>query len=606
MRHFSVLCSFIVLAGILGSFFGAPPVAHAANAYEALLISVSGSGKITLAPGEKKEITATFQNIGTSTWKNDGAGYVSLYTQTPKYRKSVFDPGTWLWGDHLKRIRETSVAPGKTATVVFEIKAPTTTGDYVENFQLAAEDTAWVTGGMITLKISVQNTATAQVKSTTPVAVSDSTGYAAKLSVKSADSIRAQAGRPILFTVGFTNTGSKTWNSYKISAGDVAMASTSSFSHPSWQGTDLVTGAGAIPAGQMAVLSFSFTAPKTNGSHTARFTFTADGVEIPGAYVDIPIDVTGGAAEAITAPTNENAIDTTSFIEEPMIRSGVLIVDEETDNEVVITSSESAFDLRDVQGNLLAELGVGQSVTASYDGSRYVYDAGRGTEYSSYGLRFEPKTANAIMKISNFDRRVTRNYTYADNEFRNVLELRFNDYKDRTWVINELPMEYYLKGLAETSNSSPMEYQKALITAARTYAFYHWTHNTKRAKEFMTVLSTSDDQVYNGYGQEKRSPNIAAAVEATRGNIVTYAGDIAITPYFSRSAGKTYNWSDVWYGTVAWCVGVPVPWDEGKTLWGHGIGMSASGALAMAKEGYSWDGILKYFYTGIELEQRWQ
>ena len=209
------------------------------------------------------------------------------------------------------------------------------------------------------------------------------------------------------------------------------------------------------------------------------------------------------------------------------------------------------------------------------------------------------------MTVTNFDRRVTRGSAFADNTFRGVLEIRYNDVKDRVWLINELKMEMYLRGLAETSNISPMEYQKALVTAARTYAFYHWTRNTKHDGEFFHVDAYLD-QVYKGYGQEQRSPRITEAVEATRGRYVTYNDAIAITPYFSRSDGRTRDWSEVWGGDVPWAKGVAVPCDIGKTLWGHGVGMSASGALCMANQGMMWDEILKHFYTGIELNKKWE
>jgi stage II sporulation protein D len=49
-----------------------------------------------------------------------------------------------------------------------------------------------------------------------------------------------------------------------------------------------------------------------------------------------------------------------------------------------------------------------------------------------------------------------------------------------------------------------------------------------------------------------------------------------------------------------------VPWDQGKTLWGHGVGLSATGALGAANDGWTYDRILKYFYTGIELKRIYQ
>ncbi|MBQ7604888.1 MAG: hypothetical protein IJU59_00210, partial [Firmicutes bacterium] len=35
--------------------------------------------------------------------------------------------------------------------------------------------------------------------------------------------------------------------------------------------------------------------------------------------------------------------------------------------------------------------------------------------------------------------------------------------------------------------------------------------------------------------------------------------------------------------------------------YGHGIGMQQDGAIAMGKLGWSYDQILKYYYTGIEI-----
>jgi stage II sporulation protein D len=39
---------------------------------------------------------------------------------------------------------------------------------------------------------------------------------------------------------------------------------------------------------------------------------------------------------------------------------------------------------------------------------------------------------------------------------------------------------------------------------------------------------------------------------------------------------------------------------------GHGVGMSQHGARILAEEGWTWDQILKYFYTGVELQNFWQ
>lgn len=39
--------------------------------------------------------------------------------------------------------------------------------------------------------------------------------------------------------------------------------------------------------------------------------------------------------------------------------------------------------------------------------------------------------------------------------------------------------------------------------------------------------------------------------------------------------------------------------------WGHGVGLSQTGAVGMAEKGYTFEEILKHFYQGIELEKRY-
>lgn len=590
---------------------GSVPAVARAAVYSASRVTTTSGGSITMAPGETKMVTVTFQNTSDFTWKNDGPGYVSLYTYGPKYRVSQFDPGTWLSPSQVKRIAESSVPKGATATVTFAMRAPSTLGTYTETFRLASETYAWFEGGEFTLTVTVKKASSSSTTATpVPTATTSSATSsvaAATLTMVSANKIKAVAGRSLTLTAGFKNTGTTTWKNYGLRAPDLAMASTGSFVHQSWKGDVIAVGENTIKPGEIAYVSFAITVPSTNGIHTTKFQLTANDVAVDDAFVEIPVEVTGGAPEAKNAPKNTDNDEGTvaTYIAEPTMRVGVLIVDEETNNEVVISSTESDFEVRDGDGNLLAEMNKGQSVTAAWTGSRYTFDRGKGAEKSTSWLRFIPKTSNAVMTVTNFDRKVTRGSSYTDNTFRNILELRHNDAKDRVWLINELPMEWYLRGLAETSNISPAEFQKTLITAARTYAFYHWTRATKHANEYFHVDAWLD-QVYKGYGQEARTPNLTAAVEATRGRIVTYNGETAITPYFSRSDGRTRSWSEVWYGTVAWAVSVPVPCDEGKTLWGHGVGMSASGALCMANQGQKYDDILKYFYTGIAVDQRWK
>lgn len=574
--------------------------------YQTTVVSMTGSGALTMAPGERKQVTVEFQNTGNLTWSNDGPGYLSVYTHGPKYRRSAFDPGTWIWWDQVSRIAQSRVAPGENTRLTFELHAPQEVGAYAETFHLAAEETAWVDGGQFTFNITVaEETA---VEAPAPEADSPSpSGYSGEIKVRTATRVNALAGRSILFTVGVVNTGSQTWNSFGLVQSDFALAAaTGDFAHPSWSGTTLAQLDQQVAPGEMAIVNFAFNAPEVNGEHTAAFQFEANGYPVDGALLHVPVIVTDGSDKPHVAPQVPDVEeDTRTYIEQPNIRIGVLIVDEETDNEVVITSFEDDFEIRDTQGALLGAIEKGESVTAYYSNGKYYFDRGNGMEVSSYGLRFVPAQEDGVLRVVNWDKRLTRGSSHADNEFRGVLELRYNDYKERTWLINDLGIELYLRGMAETNDHDHEDYNKAQILAARSYAYFHILH-PKRAKEFMDLNSTPSDQYYLGYGREKRAPNFTQYVKETAGETVTYNGVVAVTPYYARSNGSTKDWSQVWWGDQPHARGVAVPCDQGKTQWGHGVGMPQSGAECMAEDGSTYQEIITYFYTDVEIVPLWK
>ena len=73
-----------------------------------------------------------------------------------------------------------------------------------------------------------------------------------------------------------------------------------------------------------------------------------------------------------------------------------------------------------------------------------------------------------------------------DNKFRSKLEL-YTQSADSVWIINELDRMVFERDRRNV-NSSPQEYQRALLTAARTYAMYHVQRGTKHADEKYTVM----------------------------------------------------------------------------------------------------------------------
>ncbi|TAK04133.1 hypothetical protein EPO34_03225 [Patescibacteria group bacterium] len=615
----------IVAAMLVAAFvlLAAPASVLAAplKGYEALQISSSGSGKLVMAPGETKAYTISFKNIGTAAWANSGPAYVSVYTYGPKYRTSIFQDASWKNPIQPAVMKEQAARAGETGTISFNLKAPKAVGTYAETFNLAAEDVAWIPGGLFTVNIVVAEPAKApspqppvQTSPTSTTSITQPpTGLSALTLIRSQKKVVAKGGDPVAYKVGIKNTGTAVWRKRELRTPDFAIASVrNETQHRSWLSSSvLVANVGTdVAPGGLEYFEFTFNAPKAQGAHTVKYALAVDEQVVPDFTVDIPVEVTQNAPDAFNSPMRDDLPAPSPSerfdMQEPMLRVGILIVDGETDNQVKV-SCETSWKLMGGDGSLLAELPARKAVTALYKQSRYWFDRGNGFEKTPAFLRFVPDEPNGICTVENWDRR-NRGADRPYNRYRNVLELHYNDTKSRAWLINELPMEWYLKGLGETSNVSHMEYQKALITAARTYATYHFERGTKRGPEFFHITGYADDQVYRGYDQEAASPRIVASVEETRGRTVTYEGRTAITPYFSRSAGKTYDWGEVWGGDVPWVKGVACPCDKekGYRLWGHGIGMSATEALCMANRGQGWEQILHYFYTDVGITKRWQ
>ena len=121
--------------------------ATAKNGFEALQVSAPKSG-FTMEPGETQEVLITFKNIGTKTWTNSGSAFVSVYTYDPKYRVSDFKADKWLDYTQAALLKESSVAVGSVGSIYLTLKAPKSEGTYKETFHLAAENSAWIPGGV--------------------------------------------------------------------------------------------------------------------------------------------------------------------------------------------------------------------------------------------------------------------------------------------------------------------------------------------------------------------------------------------------------------------------------------------------------------------------
>jgi len=229
-------------------------------------------------------------------------------------------------------------------------------------------------------------------------------------------------------------------------------------------------------------------------------------------------------------------------------------------------------------------------------------------------IQFVPIDPSIIMEVSSY---YDPNYnnTINFNKFRGLIELVYSPISNRVWIVEEVPLEDYLKGIAEEPNNYPAEFLKTMAVAERSYVYYHWSHGGKYPGEPYQIKNSrqgnGNDQVYAGYNFEVQGPNISAAVNLTAGQAVTYGGNPVITPYFSRSDGRTRSAQEVWAANWPWCQSVSDPWWWNGSSWqyggtrsllGHGVGLSAQGARGFIENnGWTYSQTLGYYYTGTGL-----
>lgn len=110
-------------------------------------------------------------------------------------------------------------------------------------------------------------------------------------------------------------------------------------------------------------------------------------------------------------------------------------------------------------------------------------------------------------------------------------------------VINLVNLEEYLYGVlpGEVDPKWPKDALKAQAVAARSYALaqVRW-----RISEDFDLYDDVRSQVY--YGVRKETPSTTEAVDATRGQVARYEGEVIQANFFASGGGQTANSEDVW------------------------------------------------------------
>ncbi len=164
-------------------------------------------------------------------------------------------------------------------------------------------------------------------------------------------------------------------------------------------------------------------------------------------------------------------------------------------------------------------------------------------------------------------------------------------------AVKVMPLEEYLRAVvpAEIPALWSPEAVKAQAVASRSYAQYAIEHPRHPNAD----ICTSPAHCQN-YDPARIHPASDEAIRATQGIIARYNNQTANCIFSANCGGHTFNNEDVFQGApVPYLRGVPCP-DKGQKQ-GHGVGLCQYGAQAFANQGYSYEQIIRYYYTGVTL-----
>lgn len=540
----------------------------------------------SMNPGETFQAWVKLENTGNTTWSKSGQNTVLIGTDHERDRVSAFTRTT-----RIGALQEASVPPGGTGTFNISLTAPEKSGYYKEYFTPVVEGVTWMADSGMYFDTTVFGEE-----------------YDAEFLEVNASKEWERGGK-YLVKIKIRNLGQKAWNSKNFTAVLIKESDLDV--------TDVHLLNDSVAPGEVGTLAMvTEVAPDEKLERKALLVKPkVDNVQLLSRPIYVRYKVVENTkplltSSSTTTPKLTNTTTTTTTIKTPTApATGDIKTGSGAEGDIRVKlgftgnpkiTANGSFEIYSGT-TLITTLSSGDIAGISLESGKYRLEAGGKSYLKTDKIRFIPKNA-AILKIDNFNHQPAWNPDLNDNQYRGNLEVL--DVDGVLTVINELPLESYLKGLGEVSNTEEYEKIKAIIVAARTYAKYY----TDVADKFPGKPYDLDDnpevsQKYLGYGLEKRAPNVSAAVLATKGQVVTYNDKLVKTPYFNQSDGSyTKSAESVWgWTTTPYLKAVSDSYCSGSTFLGHGVGMSGCGAKGMAEAGKNYVEILKHYYSGVEI-----
>ncbi|WP_458411690.1 stage II sporulation protein D [Schinkia sp. CFF1] len=148
-------------------------------------------------------------------------------------------------------------------------------------------------------------------------------------------------------------------------------------------------------------------------------------------------------------------------------------------------------------------------------------------------------------------------------------------YRSKTKKIANIPLEEYVKGVVASEMPAEFELEalKAQALTARTYIIRQLLGDEPiSAPKGAVVTDTVMHQVYKSPEELRaawgpanydwKMARITEAVEATKGQIITYNNEPITASFFSTSNGYTENSEDYWKNSFPYLRSVESPWDK--------------------------------------------
>lgn len=208
--------------------------------------------------------------------------------------------------------------------------------------------------------------------------------------------------------------------------------------------------------------------------------------------------------------------------------AGIII----TEN-VVIENIRVLIKTNEFEGYAHTQVEVSSEKGLTIINDKEVIDVGINEKYVITPEKFKSK--NMSIKGKNGSKIEVSSLTRAQGIPKYEGELEVTSREDGIYIVNELPLENYLKYVvpSEMPASYELEALKSQAICARTYA-YTQIRSTALRKYGANVDDSTTYQVYNNCNENERTNE---AVEQTQGQIIMCGENVADANYYSTSCG---------------------------------------------------------------------